>query len=93
MKKRLKTPWHLNNSGDNLQVQTQQQKCFTQKPESHCVTIIPYSIKCYSPHRLTTEGVSPLLQVGVALHPAVSWSNVLGGAGDGCFGHDRVRFR
>lgn len=40
--------------------------------------------------RLTTVGVAPLLQVGVTLKAAVSRCDVLGGAGDGRLGHDRV---
>lgn len=39
---------------------------------------------------LTTVGVAPLLQVGVAVQAAVSRRDVLRGTGDGCFGHNRV---
>lgn len=40
--------------------------------------------------RLTTVGVAPLLQVGVALQSAVSRGDVLWGAGNGGFSHDWV---
>lgn len=42
---------------------------------------------------LTTVGVAPLLQVGVAVQAAVSRGDVLWGAGDGRLGHDRVWVR
>lgn len=43
--------------------------------------------------RLTAVGVAPLLQVGVAVQAAVGRRDVLRGAGDGRFRHDRVGIR
>lgn len=57
------------------------------------VNVLPRLPDVLRPGTLTTVGVAPLLQVGVVVETAVRRRDVLRGARDGGFRHDRVGVR